>query len=68
MSFRAYNTRLRMGAVVETPSIYMDMTAEKNLKQQYLVFGLPSYEGIPELLKLVGLENPGKKKAKNDGV
>ena len=60
-------SRRRMGAVVETPSIYMDMTAEENLKQQYLILGLPSYEGIPELLKLVGLENTGKKKAKNTG-
>lgn len=58
-------SRRRMGAVVETPSIYMDMTAEENLKQQYLVLGLPSYDGIPELLKLVGLENTGKKKARN---
>lgn len=57
--------RRRMGAVVETPAIYMDMTAEENLKQQYLVLGLPSCDGIPELLKLVGLENTGKKKAKN---
>ena len=57
--------RRRMGAVVETPAIYMDMTAEENLKQQYLVLGLPSYEDIPELLKLVGLENTGKKKARN---
>lgn len=58
-------SRRRMGAVVETPSIYMDMTAEDNLKQQYLVLGLPSYDGISELLKLVGLENAGKKKAKH---
>ncbi len=57
--------RRRMGAVVETPSIYMDMTAEENLKQQYLILGLPSYDGITELLELVGLENTGKKKAKN---
>lgn len=58
-------SRRRMGAVVETPSIYMDMTAEDNLKQQYLILGIPSYDGIPELLKLVGLENTGKKKAKH---
>ena len=58
-------SRRRMGAVVETPSIYLDMTAEDNLKYQYLLIGLPSYNGIPELLKLVGLENTGKKKAKN---
>lgn len=57
--------RRRMGAVVETPSFYTDMTAEENLKQQYLLLGLPSYEGIPELLKLVGLGNTGKKKSKN---
>jgi ABC-2 type transport system ATP-binding protein len=58
-------SRRRMGAVVETPSIYLNMTAEENLKQQYLILGLPSYEGIQELLKLVGLENTGKKKAKD---
>ena len=54
----------RMGAVVETPAIYLDMTAEENLKQQYRVLGLPSFDSIPELLKLVGLEDTGKKKAK----
>lgn len=57
--------RRRMGAVVETPSIYLGMSAEDNLKQQYLVLGLPSYDGIPELLELVGLENAGKKKARD---
>ena len=50
-------SRHRMGAVVETPSIYHDMTAEDNLKQQYRILGMPSFDGIPELLKLVGLEN-----------
>lgn len=58
-------SRRRMGAVVETPSIYSDMTAEDNLKEQYRILGLPSFDGISELLKLVGLENTGKKKAKN---
>ncbi len=58
-------SRRRIGAVVETPSIYLDMTAEDNLKEQYLILGLPSFEGISDLLKLVGLENTGKKKAKN---
>ncbi len=58
-------SRRRIGAVVESPSIYMDMSAEDNLKQQYRILGLPSYDGIPELLELVGLENTGKKKAKH---
>ena len=54
-----------MGAVVETPSIYLDMTAEDNLKHQYDILGIPSYEGIDELLSFVGLENTGNKKAGN---
>lgn len=58
-------SRRRMGAVVETPSIYLDMTAEDNLKQQCRFLGVPTFDGVPELLKLVGLENTGKKKAKN---
>lgn len=62
---RINKSRRRMGAVVETPSIYLDMTAEDNLKQQYRILGLPSYDGLRELLKLVGLEGTGKKKAKN---
>ena len=57
--------RRRMGAVVETPSIYLDLTAEDNLKEQYLILGRPSFDGIPDLLKLVGLEDTGKKKARH---
>ncbi len=57
--------RRRMGAVVETPSVYQDMTAADNLKQQYRILGLPSFEGITELLALVGLSDTGKKKVKN---
>lgn len=58
-------SRRRMGAVVETPSIYLDMTARDNLKQQYRVLGQPSFDGIPELLELVGLGDTGKKKVRN---
>lgn len=58
-------SRRRMGAIVETPSISLDMTAEENLKQQYLILGLPSFNSLSNILKLVGLEKTGKKKAKN---
>lgn len=58
-------SRKRMGAVVETPSIYLDMTAEENLQEQYRILGLPSFDKISELLKLVGLENTENKKARN---
>ncbi|MCC2254510.1 ATP-binding cassette domain-containing protein [Ruminococcus sp. CLA-AA-H200] len=57
--------RRRMGAVVETPSIYLDMTAEENLKEQFRIIGLPSFDDVPDLLALVGLKNTGKKKAKH---
>lgn len=55
----------RMGAVVETPAVYLDMSAEENLKQQSLMLGLPTYEHIPEILKFVGLSDAGRKKARH---
>lgn len=57
--------RRRMGAVIESPAIYLNMTAEENLKVQYNILGLPSFDGIEGLLTLVGLEQTGKKKAKH---
>jgi len=57
--------RRRMGAVVEAPAIHLELTAEDNLKMQYRVLGLPTEEGIPELLELVGLPDTGRKKARN---
>ena len=62
---KIHDVRRRIGAVVETPSIYLNMTAEENLREQYYVLGLPSMDGIPELLELVGISGTGKKKAKN---
>lgn len=55
----------KIGAVVETPSIYLDLTATDNLRQQCSIIGLPSFDSVSDLLKLVGLENTGKKKVKN---
>lgn len=59
------NARKKMGAVIETPAIYLDMSATGNLKEQYRVLGIHSFDTIPQLLKMVGLENTGRKKAKN---
>lgn len=58
-------SRRRMGAVVETPAIYLDLTAIENMKEQYRILGIPSNDSIPKLLKLVGLENTGNKQARN---
>ena len=60
-----HEARRHMGAVVETPSIYPDLTAEGNLKAQYRMLGLPNYDGIDEILRIIGLADTGKKKAKN---
>ena len=57
--------RQRMGAVVETPAIYYDMTAAENIRQQYRVLGRSGKDGISELLELVGLGETGKKKARH---
>lgn len=59
------SARRRMGAIVEVSSIYQDMTAEQNLREQYRVLGKPSFSGIADLLSLVGLTGTGKKKAKH---
>ncbi|MGN1302623.1 MAG: ABC transporter ATP-binding protein, partial [Clostridia bacterium] len=57
--------RKRVGAIIESPSLCLDMTAEDNLKEQYKVIGLPSFDDLYEILKLVGLAETGKKIAKN---
>lgn len=57
--------RKRVGGIVETPSICLDMTAEDNLKEQYKIIGLPSYDNLQKILELVRLNNTGKKTAKH---
>ncbi|MGL4362900.1 MAG: ATP-binding cassette domain-containing protein [Cellulosilyticaceae bacterium] len=57
--------RRKMGAIVESPAIYLDITAEENIKRQFFMLGMPTDNKINELLKLVGLENIKKKKAKD---
>lgn len=60
-----HKARRRLGAVVETPSIYLDLSAADNIREQYRVLGVPSDDGVNELLELVGLADTGKKKARN---
>lgn len=58
-------SKKRISAIVETPAIYSDMSAYDNIKEQYLLQGIPSVEGINQLLNLVGLKNIENKKVKN---
>ena len=74
-SYRLYGTdaydraigkaRAHMGAVVETPALYLDMSAADNLREQALALGLPDGGDIPSLLSLVGLGNVGKKRVRH---
>ena len=57
--------RKRIGAVIETPAIYLNMSAADNLKEQSCMLGRDSSGDIQRLLKLVGLEKPERKKARN---
>ena len=65
---RIREAQQRIGAVVESPAVYLDMSAENNLKHQYHVLGLPTYDGLKELLHLVGLEKTGRKKGRNSSL
>jgi len=58
------NIRTRISAIVETPTIYMNLTAKENLIEHYKTIGLPAYDNIDELLSLVGLTNTQNKKVK----
>ena len=51
-----------IGALVETPPIYENLTAWENLKVRGLMLGIPDGR-IREVLELVDLEDTGKKKA-----
>jgi ABC-2 type transport system ATP-binding protein len=49
------NVRKRIGAIVETPSIYLNMSAHDNLKMQSAILGINDEEKIKEVLFEVGL-------------
>ncbi|SDO51139.1 MULTISPECIES: ABC transporter ATP-binding protein [Streptococcus] len=51
-----------IGALIESPAIYMNLSAFDNLKTRALLYDI-SDERINEVLKLIGLSHTGKKKA-----
>lgn len=59
------NARRKIGALVEGPTLYPFMTAKENLRSQQIQKGINDEHEIEEILKLVNLENTGKKKARN---
>ncbi|SFC69520.1 ABC-2 type transport system ATP-binding protein [Bacillus sp. 491mf] len=55
----------RVGAIIESPALYPQMTAFQNLEVHRLQKGIPGKECIKKTLELVGLQHTGKKKTKN---
>ncbi len=58
-------SRRRMSAIVETPAVYLNMTAKDNLILQDKIFGRPTTNNVESILELVGLNHTGKKKVKH---
>lgn len=56
---------IKIGAVIEGPALYMDMTAEDNLIYCSKLKNCYQREKIGQILELVGLEKTGKKKVRD---
>lgn len=59
------NARQYVGSLIESPCFYVDMNARENLEISRLVRNIAGKTCIDDVLKLVGLENTGKKKFKD---
>jgi len=57
--------RQRIGAIVETPCFYRDMTAQQNLEYYRIQRGIPGKEAVEAALHEVGLTDTGRKKFKD---
>lgn len=58
-------SRKRIGTIIEGPALYPHMTAAENLEAHRLLKGIPGKECVKKTLAIVGLQDTGKKKAKN---
>ncbi|MBU3092533.1 ABC transporter ATP-binding protein [Clostridium sp. CM028] len=59
------NSRTKLGCMVETPSFFKYLSAKKNLEYYRLQRGVVEKECVDKAIKMVGLEDAGKKKFKN---
>ncbi len=58
------HARTRSSFIIETPYAKSNMSARQNLEKQRLQKGIPDKDRIDEVLKLVKLDNTGKKEFK----
>ena len=57
--------RSRVGCLIEAPGLYDSMTAYENLNIKCKLFGIKKKGYIEEILRVVGLDNVGRKKTKH---
>ncbi len=57
--------RKKIGSVIENPAIYPYLSARQNIEVQRILKGVTDKSITDDLLNIVGLQNTGKKKAKN---
>ncbi len=57
--------KLRLSAVINSPALFLNMTATQNLKAHCFLLGGKSDADIRKVLQTVGLENTGNKKVRN---
>jgi len=57
--------RTRMGAMIEIPALFNNLTAEQNLEYYRLQRGIVEQNRVREVLKVVNLTDTGNKKFKN---
>lgn len=61
----AEKERKRIGCLIEEPAFFSNMSARDNLKYYCIQKGISDYSKIDEVLKLVKLDDTGKKKFKS---
>lgn len=57
--------RKRIGSIIEGPALFPNLSAVDNLEAHRLLKGIPGKDSVARTLATVGLQNTGKKKAKN---
>jgi len=57
--------RRKTGTMIENPAVYPNLTAKQNLTNYCKLLGLDPKNTVDQMLTLVGLNDTGKKKAKN---
>ncbi len=54
--------QVRMGAVINSPALFLNMSADQNLRLHATLLGIQNKSKVTNVLKTVGLEHTGRKK------